>query len=323
MMAPPQDDVGSSAPTPTPKYHQYGAVPTSSHDADLEDATTAALTEKPKLNKTYNLSFAFSLMSGTVWCSMSMWGAWIAIFYGKAAIIDWNLFNTVDYDLYTPDHPWASLAICVHLMGAAYMALAGAFQLVKYIRVQYPAWHRWVGRFYILACFIACTGALFFIVTKGGYGGRAADRAFGVYGILFLYSGLATYYYAAVAKDYTTHKLWAWRLYALSLSGWIYRFDYYWWMVFFGIGQTSWLHDNAFQGFIDLVLNWAFFVPSLIVVEIVFRWGENRALPTVWARVLNVCYYIIFVMTVIFTIHGLIQLRIPSIMGTYESGWIM
>ena len=51
------------------------------------------------------------------------------------------------------------------------MAIAGAFQLVKYIRKEFPAWHRWVGRLYIVACLIATIGALFFIFAKGGYGG--------------------------------------------------------------------------------------------------------------------------------------------------------
>ena len=104
----------------------------------------------------------------------------------------------------------------------------------------------------------------------------------------------------------------------------MYRIDYYWWMVVFGIDPEScWLHTSDFQGIYDLLVNWLFFLPNLIAVEIIFRWGENTALPSKWQRVLNVFYYVITLMTIIFTIHALVQLRIPSILGTYESGWIL
>lgn len=63
------------------------------------------------------------------------------------------------------------------------------------------------------------------------------------YGFYFLCCCLACYYYAAIAKDYSTYKLWAWRLYGLALASWLYRADYYYWMLLFGTlsqDQAEW-----------------------------------------------------------------------------------
>jgi hypothetical protein len=187
------------------------------------------------------------------------------------------------------------------------MALAGSFQLVKYIRKTHPAFHRWVGRVYIVSTLIASIGGLVFIFNKGDYGGRPADYAFATYGFIFLLSGIMAFYYA-YTKQFVRHKLWAWRLYSLSLAAWLYRFDYYCWMQLFGKGEDSWIHSENFQGPIDKYINWAFYAPNLIVVEIIFRWGENATLPSPWARVLD---------------HAFCQLWLPSILGTYKSSWIL
>ena len=303
------------------KRYQYETVP-SHEDIDVEVVEQQEVPTTTKEKATYDLSFAFKLMSATVWGSMSLWGVWIAIFYTKAAVSDWNLFNIVFEDMNSPGYGLAFFAIAFHLIGAAYMALAGAFQLVKYIRKTYPVYHRWVGRFYIIASLIASIGGLVFIFAKGSFGGRQADYAFATYGFIFLTSGMLTYYYAK-QRDYDTHKLWAWRLYSLSLAGWMYRVDYYWWMVFFGAGDGSWLHNHYFQGIVDMWINWAFYVPNLIVVEIVYRWGESATMPSFWSRVLDASYYVIFCMSVIFSIHASLQLFIPSILGYYEPQWIM
>lgn len=250
------------------KLQKYGALPdveaeegtegttdSSSYESSplLYDVTTT--TKPTKEKSTYDLTFAFQLMSGFVWASMSIWGVWISVYYSIAALTDWNKFNIVFPDLYTPDRPLASFAICFHLVGAAFMAMAGAFQLVKYIRKEHPVFHRWVGRLYIVSSLIASIGALIFIFTKGDYGGKPADYAFGTYGIIFLTSGTMTYYYA-YRREFLWHKLWAWRLYSLSLAAWMYRFDYYWWELLFGKGEDSWLHSENFQAGFDIWINW-------------------------------------------------------------------
>merc|ERR1712157_141882 len=130
---------------------QYGSI------ADVESIVEtkkmlASEAPQPKEKPTYDLSFSFRLMSGTVWFSMSAWGVWIAVYYSKVVVSRrWEGLNIIFSDMYTPSFPVASTAITIHLIGGAYMALAGAVQLVKYIRKVYPAVHRWIGRGYIAA----------------------------------------------------------------------------------------------------------------------------------------------------------------------------
>lgn len=229
----------------TPLRHnsnEYSAVPDveNVHEYTMPQSVvngTVETTDAMKIaeSDTYNLSFAFSLLSGTVWLSMFLWGIWIAAFYSIAiANRNWHNFNIIFPDMWTDNFPIAFIAISIHFIGAVFMSLAGAFQLVKYIRKHYAVLHRWVGRLYIISSILASVGGLVFIFNKGSYGGREADIAFAIYGFIFLWSCLACYYYAAIAKDFSTHKLWAWRLYSLSLAAWVYRADYYYWMLVFG-----------------------------------------------------------------------------------------
>eukprot|EP00977_Amphora_coffeiformis_P023476 scaffold13457_cov306-Amphora_coffeaeformis.AAC.1 len=282
------------------------------------------LPTKTNEKATYELSFPFQVMSGFVWLSMFLWGVWIATFYSMAVMFDYNKLNIVFPDLWTPSHPLASWSMIIHFIGAFYMSCAGAVQLVKYIRKTYPAVHRWIGRLYIIASLIASTGGLIFCLTKGSYGGKQADYAFVTYGFIFLISGCMCYY-RALRKEFQYHKLWAWRLYSLSLAAWLYRFDYYLWMLFFGKGENSWLHHENYTGLYDYFINWGFYVPGLIVVEIVYRWGETATLSSFTARLLDVMYGCIFVLAVVFTCHAAVQLWIPSIFNyyDYEHGWIM
>jgi hypothetical protein len=217
--------------------YSYDPIPDMENEATREGQVETSLMSgsgpssgtSTKEKATYDLSFAFQLMSGFVWSSMSLWGVWISVYYSKAALTDWNMFNIAFPDMYVPEYPIASFAICFHLIGAAFMALTGSFQLVKYIRKTHPAFHRWVGRVYIVSSLIASIGGLVFICNKGDYGGRPADYAFATYGLIFLLSGIMAFYHA-YRKQFVRHKLWAWRLYSLSLAAWLYRFDYYWWM---------------------------------------------------------------------------------------------
>jgi hypothetical protein len=125
---------------------------------------------------------------------------------------------------------------------------------------------------------IAC--AIFCGRKKGDYGGKPADYAFATYGIVFATSGIMAYYYA-FRKEFLWHKLWAWRLYSLSLAAWMYRFDYYWWELLFGKGENSWLHSETFQYAIDLWINWMFYVPNLIgqyiVHEMLHTYQESKS----------------------------------------------
>jgi hypothetical protein len=105
--------------------YKYSSIP------DVEDGAKLAAGDgsrpPPKKEKsTYELTWAFKILSASVWASFSIWGCWIAVYYGSAgARRDWNAFNIVFPDLYSPEFSTAALGIGIHFFGAAFMAIAG------------------------------------------------------------------------------------------------------------------------------------------------------------------------------------------------------
>lgn len=96
-------------------------------------------------------------------------------------------------------------------------------------------------------------------------------------------------------------------------------------MCYSGHRGSTWLHNEATTALFDYFVNWAFYVPNLIIVEIVYRWGENKHLPGKWARIMNTAYFVGWIMAIVFTVHAASQLWIPSVFGGYdeEHAWIM
>lgn len=92
-----------------------------------------------------------------------------------------------------------------------------------------------------------------------------------------------------------------------------------------GHNGWTWLHNEATRGAFDFFVNWAFYVPNLIIVEIVFRWGESAQLSTKWERILDAVYYVAWLMSILFTVNAAAQLWIPSVFGGYdeEKAWIL
>ena len=71
----------------------------------------------------------------------------------------------------------------------------------------------------------------------------------------------------AMARDLDTHRAWALRLYALAIGSWLYRMDYgFWVQITDGLG-----HTDTFRGPFDYVMDFAFYLPNLVVAELYLR----------------------------------------------------
>jgi uncharacterized membrane protein len=158
-------------------------------------------------------------------------------------------------------------------MGGIILTL-GSIQLIEAIRVRYSAFHRWVGRVYVVASLLTAIGGLTFIFIKGTIGGTVMDIGFGLYGVLMFIAGVQTIRFAR-AGDYTKHRAWALRLYALAIGSWLYRMDYGFWLLLAdGLG-----HVKDFSGPFDKVMAFFFYLPNLLVAEIFVRSGARRKMP--------------------------------------------
>jgi hypothetical protein len=215
------------------------------------------------------LRYAAVALAGVVWISSAIFGAYIVVHYGGAVpaggMEDWNATLP---DLYEAQTPAASAGIGLHFMAGAILLLLGPVQLIGAVRREAPAVHRWIGRVYAGAAFLAGAGGLAFIALKGTVGGWMMTIAFAAYGALMVVAAVETVRHA-MARRIEAHRAWAIRLFALAIGSWLYRMGYGLFFAFMGREHPG--HTPAFSGWFDYVMDWAFFVPPLLIAEMFIR----------------------------------------------------
>jgi hypothetical protein len=221
------------------------------------------------------LNWSTRILSAAVWTSASLFGLYILAFYAAALYQgDMQRWNGVLPKLYQSGATTATTGIGLHFAAGGIILILGSIQLIESVRLRFPALHRWIGRIYIAACLFASIGGLTFIVVTGTIGGTVMDIGFGLYGILMGLSAVQTYRYA-VKRNTGAHQLWALRLYALAIGSWLYRMDYgFWIMLTDGLG-----HADKFRGPFDQFMAFFFYIPNLLVVEVLMRARSFRAQP--------------------------------------------
>ncbi len=202
-----------------------------------------------------------------VWLSSFIFGLYILANYA-AAYFDNDLqrWNNVLPEIYVPGQPSASVGIGFHFAAGGLILLLGGLQLIEGIRANYPRIHHWTGRFYIFISIVAALGGLSFIAIRGTVGGVVMDIGFTGYGVLMFVAAIQTVRYA-MNRQLLNHQAWAWRLYALAIGSWLYRMDYGLWLIL-----TDWVgHTDQFNGWFDNFMSFFFYVPNLIIVELMIR----------------------------------------------------
>jgi Predicted membrane protein (DUF2306) len=220
--------------------------------------------------------WAARALTTTCWISAGLFGLYILAFYA-AALVDGNLAKWNDSlpRLYESDTPAATAGIGLHFAAGGIILALGCIQFISSIRSRYPAVHRWIGRVYVTAAFLAGVGGLTFIAAKGTIGGTTMDVGFGIYGVLTAAAAVQTYRHAR-ARRLDIHRAWAMRLFALAIGSWLYRMDYgFWFLLADGAG-----HTKDFSGPFDQVMAFFFYVPNLLVVEALIRAPRSSMPPS-------------------------------------------
>ncbi|WOO43719.1 DUF2306 domain-containing protein [Rubellicoccus peritrichatus] len=229
------------------------------------------------------LAAAGKAMVAAIWMSTILFGAYILAFYVAnwldGDITQWNEFLP---DLYNSKQPAATVGMGIHFIGGGIILILGCIQIINSIRVRFPKFHRVTGRIYALACLITAIGGLTFIFISGTAGGLVMDIGFAGYGLCMLIAVVETIRHA-MAKRFSQHRAWALRLFALAIGSWLYRMYYGFWFLFMGrLGHTS-----DFRGWFDYFMDFWFYIPNLIVVEIIlgriaiFRSSSAQKVATV------------------------------------------
>jgi hypothetical protein len=219
------------------------------------------------------LTWAIRCLVGVVWISAAIFGLYIIAFFVRAAVNDalpdWNQSLP---RLFDPAQPLATIGIGSHFATGAILLLLGPLQLMGSVRNTWPAFHRWTGRVYASAAFLAGVGGLVFIAFQGTIGGITMSVGFALYGALMVLAATETVRHA-MARRIIEHRAWAIRLFALAIGSWLYRMDYGFWLPLAnGLG-----HTRAFDGPFDAVMAFWFYLPNLVIAEIFIRSERRQA----------------------------------------------
>lgn len=234
-----------------------------------------------KINKLLNLQK--KLLSGSVWMSALIFGLYIIGFYAVSFALGIpEVWNQKLPGLYLADRPVATAGIGIHFLAGGIILVLGSIQFVSVLRLKHPFTHRFLGRIYVIACLLASVGGLLFVFTNGTIGGVIMDIAFGLYGILLFICAIQTIRFA-IKRNIPIHKNWSLRLYSLAIGSWFYRMGYgFWFLVFGKIG-----HTRDFTGSFDIFMNFFFFIPNLIIAELIIR---EFKLENFWAKTISLIF---------------------------------
>lgn len=121
------------------------------------------------------LSF-FALYSVRFLCLPWLWSSSANTFSGARS----NVFIPVISPVYRQQEHWSGAtkraAVVIHIITGAVMLACGIVQFDKKIRRNFPSFHRWTGRLYII-CGIICTCSLIHLIDSVGAGSSSAGRS--------------------------------------------------------------------------------------------------------------------------------------------------
>jgi hypothetical protein len=165
----------------------------------------------------------------------------------------------------------ANAGIALHMIAGAILTFGAPLQAMPIVRRRWPKLHRRFG--YVLFVLAVATGlgGLAYIMLNGTVGGWWMSLWFGVYGGAMIWAVVNTVR-SARAKDFDRHFACATRLIVLAVGSWIYRMHYALWYATTG-GIAS---NDEFTGLFDQMQVVAFFVPYLLITEVLLRRRSAR-----------------------------------------------
>lgn len=216
-----------------------------------------------------------------LWFVVTVAGQWIfaayvgALYGGAAARGDLGAWNRVLPHGYEPGNAIGNAALGAHLLLAAILSFGGPLQLVPWIRQRLPAVHRWTGRVYVPAAFVAGLTGLYLSLSGRKVVGDASQHAgMVVNGLLILVAAVMAWR-TAMSRDFGAHARWALRLFLLVSGVWFFRVGMMFWLAVNG-GPVG-FDPKSFTGPFLTFLAFAQYLLPLALAEAYLR--ARGALP--------------------------------------------
>ena len=212
------------------------------------------------------------------WFSIAILGQFIfvyyvAVFYGGNAL-EGNLeaWNKVLPHGYIPGDTIGNIAVAMHLFLAIVIIVGGALQFIPWIRKNFPVFHRWNGRVYVITAIVLSIGGIHMVVTRGVVGDGSVSITINAL-LIMLCAGMA--WRDAMVRKFKTHRQWAIRLFLVVSGVWFFRIGLMFWLML-NQGPVG-FDPKTFTGPFLTFLQYAQYLLPLFIAEIYFRVEASRS----------------------------------------------
>jgi hypothetical protein len=221
-------------------------------------------------------------LAALFWFSVAALGQWIfaayvAAFYGPALLLGGpdalerynNLANG-----HVPGDAVGNAALAGHLLVAVILMGGGPLQLIPQVRSRLPAFHRWLGRTYMVTAVASAIAGLYLIWTRPLFGSLVNNIGTSLDGVLIIaFAAIALRY--AIARDIRTHRRWALRLFMVVSAVWFIRIGFNVWNFMTGGAGVD---EETFSGPAVVAWHFAQYLLPLAILELYFRARDGSSL---------------------------------------------
>ncbi len=176
---------------------------------------------------------------------------------------------------FVPGELLGNLAVAAHVLLAVIVIGGGPLQLMPGIRRRFPAFHRWLGRTYMVAAVVAALAGFYMIWTRGTVGGIVNNVGVSLDAVLIVvFAAIALRH--AMARNIAAHRRWALRLFMVASAVWFFRIGFMAWMMLTG---GAGIDMATFTGPFPYVMSFAQYLLPLAVLELYFRAQDSSSGP--------------------------------------------
>lgn len=208
-------------------------------------------------------------VSARLWCVTALLGLWvfvyyIAAFYGGPTLSGnfeaWNANRFLEHG-HVPGDTAGNLLFAAHVLLAALITFSGTLQLIPRLRIRAAAFHRWNGRFFLIAACTATLAGAYMSWIRGD-----VSLAINLNGALILVCAALAWRHAH-RREFDAHRRWALRAFLVVNGVWFLRVGVMGWFI---VNQALLGNEVSFED--PLVKFWKYgsYLVPLAVLELYF-----------------------------------------------------
>jgi hypothetical protein len=233
--------------------------------------TTNTLSEKTAASRAHQI-LRFSVSAWLLVATAGQWifAAYIILFYGKSSFAgEFEKWNQVLPHGYVAGDWQGNLVVIVHVLFAGVLVIGGPLQLIPALRLNFPRFHRWLGRIYVSLAMIVSTGI----------GDAVQHLSISIQAVYIILFALLTIRHAR-ARQFQLHRAWAMRLFMVVNGVWFFRVGLMFWLLV--NGGPAGFDPQTFTGpFLTFLSVFTYAIPlSLMGLEL-YLYAEKKRNNTV------------------------------------------